>query len=822
MAVRLRLSPYVVAVGATAVAQFARWLLEPLLVHRLPFATMYAAIAVAVWAGGWKPGLLTTVLGFFGSSLLFIGTEAGSPLSLSGIGGITGMALYLLTSAIVIALGSGMRSARLRAEAAVRENSAKHRELEAEVAEHRRTEQDLVAKERELEQVTRQTPLMLTRCNRERRFVFVNRACAEFLGQRAEDIVGRSIADVLGEAAASTIAPNVDRVLRGEVVEFELEIPYAAVGTRTMHATYTPDRDASGDTIGWFATIEDVTAYRRALKELGASEARLAAEARMLNKLHALSSRLWRMTDLRQGLEETLGATIELMSADLGNVQVFEPERDVLRIAAQRGFEQDFLDLFAEVSMADDSACGRALRPGERTVVPDVESDPAYAPLRPIASAAGYRAVQSTPLLARDGRVLGVLSTHWRSVHEPNEQALRWLDLYARQAAYFIERCRTDEALREADRRKDEFLATLAHELRNPLSPVKNAIQILHLRGSPSPEVQWARDVIDRQVQQMTRLIDDLMDVSRITRNRLELRKALVDLEGVLRGAIETVRPLVDGCRHRLTTTLPPEPILVDADSTRLAQVFANLLNNAAKYSEPGATIDVDVQRRGREAVVCVRDHGIGIPADLLPHVFDGFARTRKKPAHGRGGLGIGLSLVKRLVEMHGGSVTAHSAGEGHGSEFVVRLPAVSSPPALRPTRAPAPSLVAAPSPRRVLVVDDNRDSVETLGRMLGMLGYETRTAGDGLEALGIAAEFHPELMLLDLGMPKMDGYEVARRVRTQIWGKNTVLVAITGWGQEQDRQRTAEAGFEQHLVKPVEMGALSKLLATLGAKASV
>ena len=805
---------YLVAIAATAAAVFVRWLLNPLLDHRLPFSTMYGAVAVAVWYGGWRPALLATVLGFVACDWAFIESEPGAPLSLSGPGGVAGLAVYLCSCLVVIGLAEGMRTAGRRAEAAALEALAQQKQFETESTDRQRTEAKLQAKEAELELITSRTPLLLTRCSRDRRFVFVNRACAEFLGRRPEEIIGRPIADVLGDKAVDAIAPHIERVLGGEQVEFETEISYPHSGRRFMHAVYTPDRDEQGQVIGWVASISDVTERRQAEKAVRDNEARLAAEATALGRLNELSSRLWRMRSLREGLDEMLAATIELLGADMGNVQILNVERGVLVIAAQRGFKQDFLDFFREVSTKHDSACGRALRSGVRMVIEDVEADVPFAPLRPIARAAGYRAVQSTPLIGRDGTPLGMLSTHFRSVHRPSEQDLRRLDLYVRQAADFIERCRTDESLQAADKRKDEFLATLAHELRNPLAPVRNAIQILQLRGPETKELQWARDVIDRQMQQMSRLIDDLMDVSRITRGRLDLRKERVELARVLQGAVETSRPLIDGSGHELTVALPAEPIYLNADITRLAQVFSNLLNNAAKYSERGGQIVLAAERQGSDVAVSVRDTGIGISREMLPRIFDMFTQVDRSLERTRGGLGIGLTLVKRLVEMHGGSVEARSDGPGKGSEFLVRLPipVLNVPPRSRPPDGDEPAVASARS--RILVADDNKDAATTLSVMLGILGYETRVAHDGSAALEAAAEFLPDVALLDIGMPKMNGYDVARGLREQPWGKDVVLIAVTGWGQAEDKQRTLEAGFDHHWVKPVDPTALASLLA--------
>jgi CheY-like chemotaxis protein/two-component sensor histidine kinase len=309
--------------------------------------------------------------------------------------------------------------------------------------------------------------------------------------------------------------------------------------------------------------------------------------------------------------------------------------------------------------------------------------------------------------------------------------------------------------------------------------------------------------------------------VSRITRNKLELRPERVELAKVVDGAVETCRPLLASSGHELTVALPPDPVYLDADFTRLAQVFSNLLNNAAKFSEPGGRIALAAERRGSEVVVSVRDGGIGIPREMLPHIFDMFTQADRSLERSRGGLGIGLTLVKRLVDMHGGSVEARSPGPGQGSEFLVRLPLAISGPRPGPPPPDDHPPPAAPARRRVLVADDNKDAAASLSVMLRILGYETCTAYDGAEALEAAARFRPAVALLDIGMPKTNGYEVARRIRQEPWGKDMVLLAVTGWGQAEDKQRTREAGFDHHLVKPVDPTALAQLLASVAAGGS-
>ncbi len=368
--------------------------------------------------------------------------------------------------------------------------------------------------------------------------------------------------------------------------------------------------------------------------------------------------------------------------------------------------------------------------------------------------------------------------------------------------------------LSDADRRKDEFLATLAHELRNPLAPIRNGLQIMRLTGNNGEAVGKTLTMMERQLGQMVHLVDDLLDVSRISRDKLELRKERVELAAVLNNAVETSRPLIEASGHELTVSLPPEPVFVDADVTRLGQVFTNLLNNAAKYSERGGRIRLAVERQGSDVVVSVKDTGVGISPDMLPKIFEMFIQVDRSLEKTQGGLGIGLTLVKRLVEMHGGSVEARSEGDGKGSEFVVRLPVV-----LTVFREVNPSTekgesVCPTGQCRILVADDNQDSATSLAMILEIMGNDVRTANDGLQAVDMAATFRPDVILLDIGMPKLNGYEACRRIRQQPWGEKIVIIAQTGWGQDEDKRRSREAGFNHHLVKPVAPATLEKLLA--------
>lgn len=373
-----------------------------------------------------------------------------------------------------------------------------------------------------------------------------------------------------------------------------------------------------------------------------------------------------------------------------------------------------------------------------------------------------------------------------------------------------------EEALRDADRRKDEFLATLAHELRNPLAPIRNSLQILKMPRLDAATAHQTRDMMERQVHHLVRLVDDLMDVSRVVRGKIELRKERVELSTVVARAAEIAQPLIEALGHRLEIDLPAESLPIDGDPVRLEQVIGNLLTNAAKYTEASGHISVSARRERGEVVLGVRDDGIGISPDVLPHVFELFVQGDSSAARSQGGLGVGLTLVKNLVELHGGTVHAHSAGLGKGSEFTLRLPVLPASNEETPALGAAAFALTPSSGKRLLVVDDNRDAADSLAVLLRMQGHEVRVALDGTSALEHARAFAPQLVFLDIGMPGMDGYEVARRMRGLPELDEAVLVALTGWGQKEDRRRSAEAGFDQHLVKPAGAKEVEALLANL------
>jgi PAS domain S-box-containing protein len=377
------------------------------------------------------------------------------------------------------------------------------------------------------------------------------------------------------------------------------------------------------------------------------------------------------------------------------------------------------------------------------------------------------------------------------------------------------QRRRVEKALKEADQKKDRFLAILAHELRNPLVPIRNGLQILNLAGNDPTIAENARSIMDQALNQLVRLVDDLLDVSRITTGKLKLRKERVELAAVVQSAIEATRPLIDEQGHHLSVRLPPTPILLDADPTRLAQVFSNLLNNAAKYSDQSGQITLTAEPVENEVIVRVTDRGIGISADHLPRIFQLFAQVETASDRSQGGLGIGLSLVRGLVEMHGGTIEAHSEGCGRGSELIVRLPQAKPEP-LSQSQAAEPDGEKALPKYRILVVDDNRLSVQSTAIALGLMGHDLATACDGIEGIERARTFRPDVILMDIGLPDINGHETARRIRQQPGGKNIILIAVTGYGQEEDRRRSIEAGFDYHLVKPLNFAELKNKLSEI------
>jgi signal transduction histidine kinase len=382
----------------------------------------------------------------------------------------------------------------------------------------------------------------------------------------------------------------------------------------------------------------------------------------------------------------------------------------------------------------------------------------------------------------------------------------------AARAAIALENAQLYKDLEHADRQKNEFLSMLAHELRNPLAPIRTGVDVLRMQGDQQPEVVWARDMIERQTTQLVRLVDDLLDVSRITGGKIRLELERIDVAAIVATAVETSRPLIDEAGHELTISMPDETLWVKCDRVRLSQVLSNLLNNAAKYTRGGGTIHLSVERESSECVFRVRDNGIGIPREMLAKVFDLFTQVERSLDRSRGGLGVGLTLARRLIEMHGGRIEVASDGPGQGSEFTVRLPAVSptvpKDAAPEASRTPAPS-VAPRVPLRILIVDDNVDAADSVAWLMRQQAHEVRTAHDGRSALEMANDFRPQVIVLDLGLPELDGYEVSRRLRATPDTREALIIAVSGYGQDEDRRRSTQAGFDYHFIKPVNFETL-------------
>jgi signal transduction histidine kinase/DNA-binding response OmpR family regulator len=427
------------------------------------------------------------------------------------------------------------------------------------------------------------------------------------------------------------------------------------------------------------------------------------------------------------------------------------------------------------------------------------------------------RSLVIIPLIAR-GRTIGVISLGTTSAERTIDADLVAVASdVASRAAIALDNALLYRKIHEQDRRKNEFLAMLSHELRNPLAPITNAVHVMQTNDTDVKRHDWAREVIGRQVKQLARLVDDLLDVSRITQNKIELKIESVDVAAVVAVAIETVRPLIDAQEHALSVLLPEQPMRIRGDFARLAQVLANLLNNAAKYTDRKGRIALTAEQEGAEVVFRVRDSGIGIPASALPTIFELFTQVEQTLDRSQGGLGIGLTLVERLVKMQGGSVSAFSAGKNLGSEFTVRLPAMPVDQRVAAGRRAAERYTASsPGEFAILIVDDNRDATDSMAMLLAMEGYDVRVAYDGPQALEAVRTARPDVILLDLGLPGMDGFQVAQRVRADPDNSSIVIVAVSGYGQEEHRSRSSQAGCDHHLVKPIEPAVVSELLASL------
>ncbi len=645
------------------------------------------------------------------------------------------------------------------------------------LAARQRAERDLIAERERLRITLASIADAVISTDAEGRVTYLNGVAERLTGWTGAEAAGRPLAEVFQvvdrDSRVAVENPALRALREGAAVELGNQaVLIARDGTeRPIDDSAAPMLDESGSRVGTVLVFRDATGRRRD-EEVRARLAAIVESSHdaIVSKTLEGVIRTWNTGAERifgYRAEEAVGRSITL---------IIPPDR--------LDEEQEILARLSRGERIEHYETVRVARDGRRLDV----------------------SLTVSPIRDAEGRVIGAS----KIARDVTERKRVEQELEAAAAA-----------LREADRHKDEFLALLAHELRNPLAPLRAGLQVMRMAAGDAALVARTRDMMDRQLSHMVRLIDDLLDISRVSRNKMELRRSRVLLADVVSSAVETARPVLEAAGHELTVSLPAEPVHLDADLTRLAQVFGNLLHNSSKYTERGGHIWLTATLDGELLVVAVRDNGIGIPAAAFPSIFDMFSQVDRSTERSSGGLGIGLALVKGLVEMHGGSVEASSPGPGGGSTFTVRLPV------LKGHAEPAPEVPAAALPdcsgshRRILVVDDNRDAAATMATMLQMLGNEVRTAGDGLEAIEVAERFRPQVVLMDIGLPKLDGYEVTRRIREQAWGREAAVIALTGWGQEADRGRSREAGCDGHLVKPIDLPSLEKLLVELQGKTS-
>jgi PAS domain S-box-containing protein len=577
-----------------------------------------------------------------------------------------------------------------------------------------------------------------------------NPGAERLFGYSADEAVGRPINLIIPPELRDQEDGMLARLRRGERVQ-HFDTERITKNGRRLHISLSisPIRNEAGQIVGASKIARDITDRKRAEAALRFSEERFRELADNIDQFAWTCDEVGQATWYNRRWYDYTGATVEQMRHE-GWQDCLDPEWV-------------------------DGVMARYQR----------------------AIASGEPWEDTFPLRGRDGEYRWFLSRAI-PIRDERGNVVRWFGTNTD----VTEQRLLEQELKSADRRKDEFLATLAHELRNPLAPIRNALEILNLAGDDADVITRARAIIDRQMTHMVRLVDDLLDVSRITRDRLELRPAEVELNAIVEQTLEIQAPLADEKGLDVEISLPPHPVRLQADPVRLAQILSNLLSNAIRYTPRGGRVSVTVEEQGDEVALRVEDTGVGIPPDQLDDIFEMFAQVKEGHSGSHGGLGIGLTLVKRLAELHSGSVQAHSEGLDRGSEFIVRLPRTGAP-AAAPEEPDADELGPG-VPRRVLVVEDNRDTAATLATLLEMAGHETRVAHDGPEAVELVEAFRPEVVLLDLGLPKMNGIEVCQWIRRQPWGGRLTVAALTGWGQEADRRRTMEAGFDEHLVKPV------------------
>jgi PAS domain S-box-containing protein len=813
-----------------AAALALRALLDPWLGARVPYITLFGAVIVAAWYGGVGPSLLAAALGYVATTFFFSSS-------------IAELFAYVLSTSLIAALGGAMHRARERLE---------------------KSEEGLRA-------FMDHSPAYVLIKDEAGVYDFLNRAAERLLDLAPGAWRGKTGDDLLPETLATSVRQHDRQVLDSDAAASFPHSIARADGERHLYTTKFPLPAARGRRMLASVAI-DVTEQRHAEQErqlereqlrfvtdtMSVAVARVSAEYRYLwvNRVYAE----W----VGMAGEQIVGRSIAEVLGPEAHEQVRPYIEEVLRGAP---VEYERLSHFARtgvrwihaaltptfdpagrpngcvVAIADIDELKRAQEQLQfiLNVIPAAvqrcDRELRFLWLNPLwarwlgASAEEVVGRRMTEVLGEQvtgeimpyiERALAGETVRYERLAQLAGIGPRWIEVvlvptedgFVSIGTDIHDRKLAEEALRQADRRKDEFLAVLAHELRNPLAPIRNAVALLRKKNSLDPEVAWSREIIDRQIDQLARLVDDLLDIERIARGRLTVRRQPVALEKVIDLALETSRPHINAAGHRLSVVLPAERVTLDADAARLAQVFSNILNNAAKYTEAHGAINVSAALDGADVSIRVEDSGIGFGPEVAARLFQPFAQLTAANERSRGGLGIGLTLAQGLVRLHGGTIDAYSEGAGQGARFTVRLPAMVARQQTAPEKVLAKATQSAPH-YRVLVADDNRDAADSLQRILQMYGYEVRVAYDGSSAVAASERFKPRVAVLDIDMPGGNGHEVARALRSRD-GAAITLIALTGWGQEGDRRRALEAGFDHHLTKPVDPEALHDLLAKL------
>ncbi len=687
----------------------------------------------------------------------------------------------------------------------------RHRQAQQVMRDNERIANDRLA---QLKTIYASAPVGLCFVDRELRYVSINDALAQMHGRSPEYFLGKTVREAVPELA-DTVEVHYRRVIDTGLPVTDEEIqgvaPHNPKERSYFLCSYYPVHNEGGELLGVNVSVLDIT--RR--KEMEADTLFLLDLGECIRFAANADELLW-------AVAVALGEHLKVSRCGF-----IEVDAEQERFTVQRDYHPHVPSLVGSHPLeALSPAVIEAAKSGQTTVVSNVDLDQRTAKFLKTFRQFDVSAFVLTPML-RDGKLVSALIVATGEPNDWTERQIGLINVVAERTWLAVEKLRLDQALREsdaalrdADRRKDEFLATLAHELRNPLSLMRNVIALNRTPGTPESDPRWGQDIIERQVNYLTRLTDDLFDVSRITRGKLVLQTEPLNLGEVIRAAVESSRPLIEQRGHELTVTMSQDSVYVEGDRVRLTQVFMNLLNNAAKYTPDPGHIWLNVEKAGDMVVVRVKDTGMGIAPEDLPHLFELFYQVDRSFTRTEGGLGLGLTLVHQLVTMHHGKVEIRSDGVNRGSEVFVHLPALAYRPVEEPAQAnEGNGVLPANRGRRILVADDFPQSAEILAKLLRQDGNEVHIAQDGIEAIEVAAQIRPHIAVLDLAMPKLNGYQAARVIREQPWGKDVFLIALTGWGHQLDRQRTKEAGFDEHLTKPAKYETLMELLAQLPAE---